>query len=216
MAGSRAADAREPGQIREEAALSDTVRAPRISLAGADDRRARPGAGFKGGCTVRCRAGGAGLGPDRSDGVVREGLGPDRSGGVQTMSEERNVEVVRRLAERWNAGDSAGVLELYADDIVMVTAPEWPDTGPFVGKQAVERSTQEWRSAWELVQVDLDRLEAAGDMVVVEGGWDSRGLASGASGRIPFGLVFTVRDGLIARLEWFMDPVEARRAAGLA
>jgi ketosteroid isomerase-like protein len=56
MAGSRAAGAREPGQIREEAALSDTVRAPRISLAGADDRRARPGAGFKGGCTVRCLA----------------------------------------------------------------------------------------------------------------------------------------------------------------
>jgi hypothetical protein len=53
MAGSRAAGAREPGQIREEAALSDTVRAPRISLAGADDRRARPGAGFKVGCTVR-------------------------------------------------------------------------------------------------------------------------------------------------------------------
>jgi ketosteroid isomerase-like protein len=52
MAGSRAAGAREPGQIREEAALSDTVRAPRISLAGADGRRARPGAGFEAGCTV--------------------------------------------------------------------------------------------------------------------------------------------------------------------
>ena len=42
MAGSRAASAREPGQIREEAALSDTARAPRTSLAGAEDRRARP------------------------------------------------------------------------------------------------------------------------------------------------------------------------------
>jgi len=52
MAGSRAAGAREPGQIREEAALSDTVRAPRISLAGANDRRARPGAGLEAGCTV--------------------------------------------------------------------------------------------------------------------------------------------------------------------
>jgi pyruvate dehydrogenase E1 component len=52
MAGSRAASAREPGQIREEAALSDTARAPRRSLAGADDRRARPGTSFEGGCTV--------------------------------------------------------------------------------------------------------------------------------------------------------------------
>jgi hypothetical protein len=53
MAGSRAASAREPGQIREEAALSDTARAPRISLAGAEDLRARPRTSFKGGCTVR-------------------------------------------------------------------------------------------------------------------------------------------------------------------
>jgi hypothetical protein len=52
MAGSRAASAREPGQVREEAALSDTARAPRTSLAGAEDRRARPGTGFGGGCTV--------------------------------------------------------------------------------------------------------------------------------------------------------------------
>jgi hypothetical protein len=52
MAGSRAADAREPGQVREEAALSDTVRAPRTSLAGANGRRARPGADLEGGCTV--------------------------------------------------------------------------------------------------------------------------------------------------------------------
>jgi hypothetical protein len=53
MAGSRAADARESGQIREEAALSDTVRAPRTSLAGADVRRARPRTCFDAGCTVR-------------------------------------------------------------------------------------------------------------------------------------------------------------------
>ena len=52
MAGSRAAGAREPGQIREEAALSESVRAPRISLVGADERRARPGTAFDDGCTV--------------------------------------------------------------------------------------------------------------------------------------------------------------------
>jgi hypothetical protein len=42
MAGSHAVSAREPGQIREEAALSDTAHAPWASLAGAEDRRARP------------------------------------------------------------------------------------------------------------------------------------------------------------------------------
>jgi hypothetical protein len=52
MAGSRAASAREPGQVREEAALSDTARAPRNNLAGAEDRRARSRASFEEGCTV--------------------------------------------------------------------------------------------------------------------------------------------------------------------
>jgi ketosteroid isomerase-like protein len=132
------------------------------------------------------------------------------------MSDNRNVELVRRLAERWNAGDHAGVLELYADDIVMVTAPEWPDTGPFVGREAVERFTQEWRSAWHSVEVDLERLEGVGDLVVAVGAWDSRGLASGASGRLPFGILFKVRDGLVARIEWFMDPDQARATASLA
>src|SRR5947199_1197316 len=49
---SRAVDAREPGQVREEAALSDTVHAPRGSREGADGRRARPEPFFNGGCTV--------------------------------------------------------------------------------------------------------------------------------------------------------------------
>ena len=52
MAGSHAVSAREPGQIREEAALSDTARAPWASLAGAEDRRARPRSSSRDGCTV--------------------------------------------------------------------------------------------------------------------------------------------------------------------
>jgi ketosteroid isomerase-like protein len=56
MAGSRAASARESGQIREEAALSVTARAPRISLAGAEDRRARLRTSFEDGCTVHILA----------------------------------------------------------------------------------------------------------------------------------------------------------------
>jgi len=52
MARSRAVDGREPGQIREEAALSGTAYAPRGSLAVVTDWGARPGTNFDGGCTV--------------------------------------------------------------------------------------------------------------------------------------------------------------------
>jgi hypothetical protein len=97
MAGSRAVSDREPGQIREEAALSEAVHAPRTSLAGAEGRRARPKTGFDDGCTVHF---------------------------AFMSNEERNLKVVAELGRRWNAGDHQGVLDLYHDDIVITAAPD--------------------------------------------------------------------------------------------
>ena len=69
--------AREPGQIREEAALSDPDHAPRGSLAGVRGRRERSEADLDSGCTVRFRpsgwvpqAGGAGGAP-AAPGIAR-------------------------------------------------------------------------------------------------------------------------------------------------
>src|SRR3954470_12849945 len=114
MAGSRAASAREPGQIREEAALSDIARAPRASLAGAEDRRARPGPGSRDGCTVRF-CGSTGRCPVRTDTISF------------SMSEQA-LDIVRRSAERWNAGDFEGMFDLYSDDLVVVTGEHWPES----------------------------------------------------------------------------------------
>jgi ketosteroid isomerase-like protein len=37
-----------------------------------------------------------------------------------------DVETVRAGYERWNSGDLTGLSELFAEDIVYETAPEWP------------------------------------------------------------------------------------------
>jgi protein-tyrosine phosphatase len=47
-----AVKAREPGQVRKEAALSGHLQAPRGRRAGVKRRGSAPGTGFKGGCTV--------------------------------------------------------------------------------------------------------------------------------------------------------------------
>ena len=120
MAGSRAASAREPGQIREEAALSDTARAPRTSLAGADDRRARPSAGLEDGCTVHT-------------------LG-------RTMADEDSLGVARLLIERWNRGDVDGVLDLFADDASMYPGAEWPEQATYHGRDGISENIDQWRS----------------------------------------------------------------------
>jgi ketosteroid isomerase-like protein len=188
MAGSRAVSARESGQIREEAALSEVGHAPRTSLAGAEDRRARPKASIDDGCTVHFH---------------------------MEDDQQRNLHVVKQLGELWNARDFEAMLAFYDEDVEVVTDPGWPEP-PTTGRDAFARASAEWRDAWEKSDIDVGRSQAVGpDRVLAEGAWDSRGATSGIGGAIPFGILFTLRGGIIVRMQWFMDPLEARRAAGL-
>ena len=183
MAGSRAASAREPGQIREEAALSVTARAPRTSLAGVEDRRARPRTSFEAGCTVHLFFMG-------------------------------NADVIRKLTQLWNAGDNEGVLELYTEDAVTQTGPSWPEQATSRGRDEIRAGMEEWQAAWETMKVSVESLEEVGaDKVVAVGAWHIRGRVSGIEGEMPLFILFTIRDGRVARLEWFEDHDTAVAAA---
>ena len=132
------------------------------------------------------------------------------------MSEEqRNLEVVARLGQLWNSGDHDAVLPLFDDDIVMTAAPNWIDPGPWVGKEQVARNQRDWTSAWQQIEMSIERVEAAGDKVVCVGRWLSRGAASGAGGSLPIVILFTLEDGLVTHFEWMEDADEAFRRAGI-
>ena len=60
-----------------------------------------------------------------------------------------------------------------------------------------------------------DMRAIGSDRVLAEGCWDSRGAASGITGRMEFAVLWTLRDGRVVRQQWFLDQSEARRAAGL-
>jgi ketosteroid isomerase-like protein len=128
--------------------------------------------------------------------------------------EQRNLELVRRMGDLWNEGRFDEMFELYAEDIEVVTDPSWPEPSTH-GKDAAIGGSDRWREAWANIRLDPQRLEANGDVVLVEGVWDTEGAQSGIGGTIPFGMVLTMRDGLLARQEWFMDVADARRRAGL-
>ena len=124
------------------------------------------------------------------------------------------LDIVRSSAERWNAGDFEGMFELYADDMVVVTGEHWPEANQVMeGKDAFRESTQEWLELWQSVELETDHVEAYGDRVVARGHWRSTGRVSGVEGTMPIHMVLTVRDGKIARLEWYPDHDRAVAAA---
>jgi ketosteroid isomerase-like protein len=124
-----------------------------------------------------------------------------------------NVALIRRLVERWNAGDVEGVLDLYADDAVIVTSPDWPEPATWRGGSEIRASIEDWRAVWQSSTAELERLEPLGEKVLALGAWTSRGRASGVDGQMPIAILFTVRDGKIALHEWFMDHDGAVAAA---
>jgi uncharacterized protein (TIGR02246 family) len=124
-----------------------------------------------------------------------------------------HVELMHKLAERWNAGDVDGVVELYTDDAVIVNGPDWPEQDTRRGREGLRASIEEWQGVWESSEVEFGSIEVLGDTVVVEGAWITRGRSSGVSGRMPANVVCTIRDGKIASLEWFASYDSALAAA---
>jgi ketosteroid isomerase-like protein len=89
---------------------------------------------------------------------------------------QANVEIVRAVYEAWNAGSTDALRELIHPDIVMRSPKDWPEPGPFVGRDSVMRAVEQlpepFDSDWqELVSDILD----SGDRAVVRTVWHGVG-----------------------------------------
>jgi ketosteroid isomerase-like protein len=124
-----------------------------------------------------------------------------------------NADVIRQLTERWNAGDVDGASDLYTEDAEIHTGPHWPEVTTYRGREEIRETSAEWAALWDALQVELDRLEEHGDKVLATGAWRMRGAASGVGGEMEIFIVFTLRDGKIAVLQWFEDHESAAVAA---
>jgi ketosteroid isomerase-like protein len=129
------------------------------------------------------------------------------------MSQE-NVELLQRgLGHFVSTGEPAWEqihpnVEVYDHDI--------PDAGEYRGHAGYAKWLQDWADAWESYTAEPDRYSDAGDKVVVEVKMHATGGGSGIEMDRRDAIVFTVRDGLIVRLDYFNNPAEAREAAGLS
>ena len=130
------------------------------------------------------------------------------------MSQE-NVEIVRTYFNVWNAGDMEGLRELYDPDAVMEAAPDWPERGPFVGRDAVMQQLNQARAAFESDSVEfLSDPVAVGDRVIVRTGW--HGFGRGPQSDMEWTNVITIRDRRIVNIQYIWDHAEALAAVGLS
>jgi ketosteroid isomerase-like protein len=132
------------------------------------------------------------------------------------MSEE-NVEVVREMYERREGGDMR-VGEFVDPEIEFVRiGSELPDfAGEWHGTAGLRQATAEYLNVWDDYRFEVERVIDLGDRVLVLERHTARGKRSGASISQQVGTLFTLRDGLIVRWEYYWERAEALEAAGIS
>ena len=98
-------------------------------------------------------------------------------------------------------------------DIVVRGVADWPESGPFVGREAVLRQWARLREAWDDVQVTYPSgFIDHGDRVAGRLGVRGRGRGP----EFVIEQTVTVREGLIAAIDFFWDHAQALDAMGLS
>jgi ketosteroid isomerase-like protein len=131
-----------------------------------------------------------------------------------------NVEVVRRATEILSVAYTSGeatdeLLALCTPDFHLDASRRVFNPATYDGHAGLRSAIREVWEAWEDFREENERLIGVGDKVLSLQTIAGRGRASGAEVRAPGALIWTLRDGLVTRVETFPDRTEALKALGL-
>jgi ketosteroid isomerase-like protein len=127
---------------------------------------------------------------------------------------QENVEIVKAAFDAWNAGDMETWGSLLAPDVLWRPTPDWPEPGPYVGREATMRQVRQLRETSERDTVEpISDFLHTGDRVAVRFAW--RGLGRGPGLNIEMTCLYTVRAGKVVAFEYFWSHDEALNALGL-
>ncbi len=142
---------------------------------------------------------------------------------ARVMSEEnveafwRAVKPLNRALESEDPADWRPYLEQFVDpEIEWVNAPSAIEPGTKRGHAGMHAVGENFRSAFERLRVEPQRVIAVGDRVVSLGIFRGRGRGSSLDVDVPYGVIMTFRDGKVVRWENFDEPSDALEAAGLS
>ena len=129
---------------------------------------------------------------------------------------ERPIDIVRRIYDGWGRGDFDTGLELYDPYIVLVLRADFPDSGAYVGAEAIARYMREdFLGHFEDARIEGEEFIDAGDTVVVRIRQSAIGPGSRAPVEMGYYNVWTLRGGRIIRIESIKERGDALAAAGL-
>jgi ketosteroid isomerase-like protein len=125
---------------------------------------------------------------------------------------EQNVQIVRRGLEHFLATG-----ELYwetTSEQVEIHDHDIPERREYRGRDGVARWLEDWGSAWAEWSFEPQEFIDAGEQVVVVARVVAKGRSSGAQVDRQDGLLYTLRDGELVRLDYFNSRDQALEAAG--
>jgi ketosteroid isomerase-like protein len=129
------------------------------------------------------------------------------------MSQE-NVDRMRQAQVAFERGDKDAWRALVHPDVEVVPIGDWPE-GYIQGREQVWDFFVAANEPWEPGTYELDEVSDGGDRIAARMRRELRGKSSAVKVEYDYWVVFTFRDGLFARAEWFEGRQEALEAAGL-
>jgi ketosteroid isomerase-like protein len=127
---------------------------------------------------------------------------------------QQNVEIARGFYAAWNGGDMDAIREFYDPDVVIRTTENWPERGPYFGREAVVSFIARLRDTWDVVALEPISFIDAGDRIVAR--QVVRGMGAGPESNIEVTTITTMRQGKTILVEFFWDHAEALEAVGLS
>jgi len=123
------------------------------------------------------------------------------------MDEARNTQVVRDAYEAFGRGDIPALLALLDRSIewTAVVGSRTPTSGTRYGPDGVATFFQQLAASIDFKRFEPREFIAQGDKVVTLGYYNGQAKETGRSFESEWAMVFTVRDGRIARFVEFAD-----------
>jgi ketosteroid isomerase-like protein len=131
-------------------------------------------------------------------------------------SSDANREAVKKANLAWERGDSELLLEAMHPDVEWTNEGRRIEAETFRGLDELREAYRTWVGTWSTYEARFGEPMDIGDGRFYVPFWErARGKGSGADVESASAVIVEASDGRVVRMHSYIDPAEARAAAGL-